>query len=103
MQNESSYIRDSNDFISKTKNLKNIPSNLTLVTANVVSLYPSIPRESGLNANKEELENRERKSAPTSDIFKMLEFVLKNTYFEFNKNVKQQSSSTAIGTKCAPP
>ena len=33
----------------------------------------------------------------------MLEFVLKNNYFEFNGNVKQQLSGTAIGTKRAPP
>ena len=33
----------------------------------------------------------------------MLEFVLKNNYFECNGNVKQQLSGTAIGTKRAPP
>ena len=90
MQNGWSYIRDSNDFINKIKNLKNIPSNSILVTADVVGLYPSTPHESGLNAIKEALENRARKSVPVSDILKMLEFVLKNNYFEFNGNVKQQ-------------
>ena len=75
MHNGWSYIRDSNDFINKIKNLKNIPSNSILVTADVVSLCSSIPHESGLNAIKETLENRARKSAPTSDILKILEFV----------------------------
>ena len=56
-----------------------------------------------LNAIKKELENRGRKSVPTGDMFKMLQLVLKNNYFEFNRNVKQQLSGTAIGTKCAPP
>ena len=83
--------------------MKNIPSNSILVTAEVVDLYPSIPLKSGLDATKEALENRKRKSVPTSDILKMLEFVLKDNYFEFNGNVKQQLSGTAIGTKCAPP
>ena len=32
----------------------------------------------------------------------MVQFVLKNNFFEFN-NVSQQISSTAIGTKFAPP
>ena len=32
----------------------------------------------------------------------MLEFVLKNNYFEFNGNDKEQLSGTAIGTKCSP-
>ena len=93
MQNGWSCIRDSNDFIKEIKNLKNRPSkpsNSILVTADVVGLYPSIPHESGLNAIKEALENRARKSVPVSDILKMLEFVLKNNYFEFNGNVKQQ-------------
>ena len=88
MQNGCSYIRDSNDFISKIKNLTNIPSNSTLVTADAVGLYPSNPDESGLNAIKEALENRTRKSVPTSEILKMLEFVLQNNHFEFNGNVK---------------
>ena len=33
----------------------------------------------------------------------MPDFVLKNNYFEFNDEVKQQRSGTAIGTKFAPP
>ena len=33
---------------------------------------------------------------------RMAEFVLKNNYFEFNGQVKQQTSGTAIGTKFAP-
>ena len=32
----------------------------------------------------------------------MVEFVLKNNFFEFNGSVKQQVSGTAIGTKCDP-
>ena len=33
----------------------------------------------------------------------MKDFVLKNNYFEFNKQIKQKISGTAIGTKFAPP
>ena len=33
----------------------------------------------------------------------MLEFVLKNNYFEFNGNAKQLLSGTTIETKCGPP
>ena len=32
----------------------------------------------------------------------MAEFVLKNNYFKFHVQVKQQISGTAIGTKFAP-
>ena len=33
----------------------------------------------------------------------MAEFVLKNNFFEFDTNVYQQMSGTAIWTKFAPP
>ena len=33
----------------------------------------------------------------------MAGFVLKNNFFEFNGEVKQQKSGTSIGTKFAPP
>ena len=33
----------------------------------------------------------------------LVEFVLKNNYFEFNSEVYRQISGTAMGTKFAPP
>ena len=71
--------------------------------ADVVGLYHSILNEFRLNVIKEALDNRERKSIPTEDILKLLEFLLKNNYFEFNRKLKQQLLGTAIGTTCAPP
>ena len=47
MQERWSYIKDSNDFIKKTKNLKDIPQDALSVTADFVGLYPSIPHETG--------------------------------------------------------
>ena len=32
----------------------------------------------------------------------MADFVLKNNVFEFNGTVKEQTSGTAVETKCAP-
>ena len=55
IQESWSYIKDSNDFINKTKNLKDIPEDSPLVTA---GLYPSISREAGLKAPKEALDKR---------------------------------------------
>ena len=84
MQGGCSYIRDSNDFINKIKSFNNIPSNSILLKADVVGLvgvYLSIPHESGLNAIKDALDNREWKSIPTENILKMLGFVVKKNYF----------------------
>ena len=102
MQNGASYIKDSNDFISKIKNI-DIPNDAVLVTADVVGLYPGIPHEAGLSALRETLDKRTRKEIPTENLIKMAEFVLKNNFFEFDTNVYQQISGTAIGTKFAPP
>ena len=43
------------------------------------------------------------KPIPTKDLVNMVEFVLKNNYFEFNGECKQQILGTASGTKFAPP
>ena len=85
MQYGWSYIRDSNDFINKFKNLKNIPSNSILAAADVVGVDHRIPHELSLNAIKEALENREKKSVPTSYILKMLEFLLKNSHLNLTE------------------
>ena len=98
-----SYVNDTNHFFEKLKELGNVPPNAILVTADVVSLYPSIPHDAGLKALHEKLEERNDKSVPTADLVNMADFVLKNNYFEFDSCIKQQISGTAIGTKFAPP
>ena len=60
MQNGGSYIKHSNDFKSKIKNI-DIPNDALLVTADVVGLYPSIPHEAGLSALREAFDKRIRK------------------------------------------
>ena len=89
-------------FLKLSKNLKDNPQEALLVTADVVGLYPSIPHEAGLKALKEALDKRENRNIATNDLIRMAEFVLKNNYFEFNRQVKQQISETAIGTKFSP-
>ena len=53
------YIKDSGDFIRKIKNLADIPEGAILVTADAVSLYPSIPHQAGLEALKKALDERD--------------------------------------------
>ena len=97
-----SYIKDSQDFINKSWKLGKIPDNAILVTVDVVGLYPSISHNVGLRALKEALDNREQKKIPAEDLLQMAEIVLKNNFFEFNNQIKQQISGAAIGTKSAP-
>ena len=61
MQSSWSYIKDSRDFLKKIKQIRNLPEDSILVTADVVGLYPSIPHELGLKALEEALEKWESK------------------------------------------
>ena len=83
-----SYIKDTNEFLLKLKNLRKVPDNAILITADVVGLYPNTPHNEGLEVLKKRIDNFYEKSIPTEDLFKMAEFVLKNNYFEFKSNVK---------------
>ena len=87
MENSWSYLKDSGDFLKKMKSINSIPEDNTLVTANIVGLYPSIPHTAGLAALRDALDNREVKKIPTEDLVKIEEFVLKNNYFEFNRSI----------------
>ena len=84
------------DFINKIKNLKNISSKSILATADV-GVDPSISHESGLNAIKEALENRKYKSVLTSDILKMLEFLLKNNYLSLTEMLNNSCQVQQLG------
>ena len=64
MQKVWSYIKDSGDFINKTKNLSTIPDNAILVTADVMGLYPSIPHEAGLGVFREALDKQDKNVPP---------------------------------------
>ena len=74
------YIKNSGDFMKKTRNLGSIPKNAILITADVVGLYPCIPHEAGLKALREVLDKREQHTIPTSELIRKTDFVLKNNY-----------------------
>ena len=99
MQKGLSYIRDSQHFLEKIKTFGSVPENATLVSVDVVVLYPNILHQAGLKALKEALKKRDIKKIPTEHLVKMAEFVLNNNIFEFNSKAYQQKSGTAIGTK----
>ena len=103
MRSGMSYIKDTNEFLWKLKNLKKVPDHAILVTANIVGLHPSNPHNEGLEVLKKQLDNFYEKLIPTEELVKTTEFVLKNNCSEFNSNVKHHISGTATGTIFAPP
>ena len=100
-----SYIKDTNDFLTKIlySNLI-VPRNSTLVSFDVKSLYTNIPQEEGIQSNIEQMHQYygENLPLPISIITQMFNFVLKNNYFTFNNEFYLQIHGTAMGTPCSP-
>ena len=69
-----------------------------IVTPNALGLITSISHNEGPKILKKQFDSFDEKWIPSKDFVKMIEFVLKNNYFEFNSNVKHQISETDIGT-----
>ena len=74
MQEGEPYIKDTGDFLDKTRNINAIPENAILVTADVIGLYQSIPHQAGLEALRETLDKRKTHKVPMN---KLAEYVLK--------------------------
>ena len=102
-QKVKSYIKDTNDFLKKLRELPNLPKDFLLCTVDVVGLYPNIPHDDGLAALRNVLEKREEKPISTNTLVELTECVLKNNIFEHNESYFKQVQGTAIGTKMAPP
>ena len=98
-----SYIKDTDDFIRRIRDIIDLPSVVLLITLDVVSLYHSIPHDFGLCALKNFLLHRNLPVIVVKAIHNMTEMVLKKNVFEFNSECFLQISGTAIGTKIAPP
>ena len=101
-QKVKSYVKDTNDFLRKIRDLKKVPENAILCTIDVVGLYPSIPHEEGLATLKNALDARREKTVSTDSLMDLASLVLKNNFFEFNEEFYLQKQGTAIGTKMAP-
>ena len=98
------YIKDTNDFLKKVRDLGNLLENAILCTVDVVGLYPNIPHGEGLAALRKFLDERDKKDVTTDNHVELAEVVLNNkNIFEFNERIYKQKCSTAIGTKFAPP
>ena len=97
-----SFIRDTNDFLTKLKSIKNIPKNSIFVTMDVSSLYTNIDHEEGAQACYEKLETRLNKTVPSTTLKNLILLILKSNIFRFGNNFYHQIKGTAMGTPMAP-
>ena len=102
-QKVKSYIKDTNHFLKKIKELGQLPEGTILCTIDVVGLYPNIPHDEGLAFLKDFLDSRVDKQVTTDTLIELTEVVLKNNIFEFSDKTYKQIRGAAIGTKFAPP
>ena len=96
-----SYI-DTNYFLTKLRDLPDLPEESIICTIDVVGLYSCIPIEYGLRILRNVLEKRSNKNVSTDTLIELAGLVLQNNYFEFNERYLTQIQGTAIGTKFAP-
>ena len=97
------YIKDTNHFLRKIKELGQLPEGTILCTIDVVGLYPNIPHDEGLAFLKDFLDSRADKQVTTDTLIELAELVLKNNIFEFSDKTYKQIRGTTIVTKFAPP
>ena len=97
-----SYIRDINDFLSKSRMLHALPSHALLVTLDVASLYTNIPHQEGITAREESLNSRADPSPLTDDLCHLIKLIFSTNSFTFNKEYYLQVLGTAMGTCMTP-
>ena len=96
-------LTDSRQLVNRIESTTITDPHCTLTTADVNSLYPSIPIVAGIAAVRTFLETICNITDPkqVSVICDLLELVLKNNYFRANGITYKQLQGTAMGTPCA--
>jgi hypothetical protein len=97
-----SYLQDTTHFLRNLAQVTSVPAGSLLVTADVTSLYPSIPHADGLNALRVTLDTRSVQQPPTDTLIELATMVLENNHFTFGDKFYTQMKGTAMGTRFAP-
>ena len=95
-----SYIKDTTDFLTKLNEINvKLPKGAILFCFDVEKLYPSIPREEGLQACEEALNQRSNQAFSSEAVMDMIRAVLDNNVFHFNSREYIQKDGVAIGSR----
>ena len=98
-------MQDTPDFLRHLHQInqeEELPANALLEVIDVIGLYPNIPQDEGVQCVEEALSERMNSPIPGNFIARLLEIILQNSIFEFNKELYQQKVGTSMGTKPAP-
>ena len=100
-----SYLQDTPDFlrfIDKINKEIMLSKEAMLVVIDVIGLYNNIPHNEGVNCVEKILEQDHSSNVPNGLICRLLELLLKYSFFEFNDKLYQQRVGTSMGSKPAP-
>ena len=97
-----SYVRDTQHFIKRIKEIGPLPEGTKLVTLDVSSLYTNIPNHEGIQAVAHHIRQDQNKQKIGPFIIRLLRLVLHSMNFEFNGDHYLQIGGTAMGTALAP-
>jgi len=105
VQQQNTYLKDSMELIKILANLK-LPQDITLVTADVTSLYTNIPQDQCLEIVVDRLDKSNIKyqlpKPPPHLVRRILEIILKRNCFEFNDEFYLQVVGAAQGNILSP-
>jgi hypothetical protein len=93
-----SYVRDSANFFRKNKGMK-LGTGEFMFSLDVVALYPSVPRQGGEVAMRENIEARTDKTVNTEDLMELANLTLETNEITFENRQVVQIDGTAIGSK----
>ena len=96
-----SFIKNTNDFIKKFKELQDLPDDFILCTIDVVGLYSNISYKEGPKAIRKALDKREDETISTDSIILLEKCALKNNLLEQNMRYFKQFQGTVVRTKFA--
>ena len=102
-QKVKSYIKDTNHFLRKIKELGQLSEETIHCTIDVVAPYPNIPHDKGLAFLMDLLDSSVDKKVTTDALIELTELVLKSNIFQFSDKIYKQICGMVIGTKFAPP
>ena len=97
-----SFIQDTPDFLRQIQGIQKLPENAILAVIDVVGLYTNIPTQEGVQCVAEALEENPTSGVPGEYTTRLLEIVLENNIFEFDKELYKQDIGTAMGAQPAP-
>ena len=100
------YLKDTPDFfrfIEEINKTGNISEKSMLLTMDVIGLFTNIPKEDGINAVTEALEEKEVKEINTQFLVRLLRLILENNIMEFNSELYKQEIGAPMGSKPVPP